>query len=240
MLHDTGDLPRLIAHAADWARHDRMLDITGGDAAALTEITDVQALLLRQEEPDLPALARLNVHRCIITARNAHVPPELPVAWARIGRLERAEALARSISSPDGQVLALVRLAATVGSLGDLDRAEALARTITSPGDMEWALADLAVGAAGAGDLDRAGALARSIITSDDQARTLIRLVQMAARVGDLDRAGALADQAEAATQTLTPLHHVRAMANTPLSRRPWHPVMTNSDTCVMWSCSGT
>ena len=41
-------------------------DVPGGDTTALTEITDIQDLLLRQEEPDLPALARLNVHRNLI------------------------------------------------------------------------------------------------------------------------------------------------------------------------------
>ena len=75
MLHARRRHPRLLACATDQARHDRMLDITGGDTAALTEITDAQDLLLRQEEPDLPALARLNVHRNFIADRNAHVPP---------------------------------------------------------------------------------------------------------------------------------------------------------------------
>ena len=62
-----------------------MLDITGGDTAALTEITDAQDLLLRLDEPDLPALARLNVHRSILADRNAHVPPSLPAVWATVG-----------------------------------------------------------------------------------------------------------------------------------------------------------
>ena len=101
MLQDAADVPRLIACATDWARHDRMLDITGGDTAALTEITDVQDLLLRLEEPDLPALARLNVHRSVIADRNAHVPPILPTVWAMAGHPERAEALARAITDPN-------------------------------------------------------------------------------------------------------------------------------------------
>ena len=48
LLLDTADVPRLIGCATDRARHDRMLDITGGDAVALTEITDVQDLLLQR------------------------------------------------------------------------------------------------------------------------------------------------------------------------------------------------
>ena len=47
LLLDTADVPRLTGCATDRARHDRMLEITGGDAVALSEITDVQDLLLR-------------------------------------------------------------------------------------------------------------------------------------------------------------------------------------------------
>jgi len=38
VLFGETDLPRLVACATDHQRHDRMLDITGGDTAALTEI----------------------------------------------------------------------------------------------------------------------------------------------------------------------------------------------------------
>src|SRR5579859_5993656 len=100
-----------------------MLDITGGDTAALTEITDVQDLLLHLDEPDLPALARLNVHRSSIAERNARVPPILPTVWAMTGNLERAEALARAISSQNQRARALAGLAKVVAGSGDLDRA---------------------------------------------------------------------------------------------------------------------
>ena len=95
-----------------------MLDITGGDTAALTEITDVQDLLLRQEEPDLSALARLNVHRNLIAERNTHVPITLPAVWAAIGHPDRAEALARAITDPDRQARALAGLARAVAEQG--------------------------------------------------------------------------------------------------------------------------
>ena len=60
LLLDTADISRLTACATDRPRHDRMLKITGGDATALTEITDFQDLLLRHEDYDLPVLARPN------------------------------------------------------------------------------------------------------------------------------------------------------------------------------------
>ncbi len=85
LLWDAADIPQLLACGTDRLRHERMLDITGGDAAALTEITDVQDLLLRKEKPDLSALARLNVHRNLIAERNTHVPTTLPAVWTAIG-----------------------------------------------------------------------------------------------------------------------------------------------------------
>ena len=52
LLQDTADLPRLMACATDQRRHDRMLEITGGDTAALNEITALQHLLLRVQGSD--------------------------------------------------------------------------------------------------------------------------------------------------------------------------------------------
>ena len=42
MLQDLGDLDRMTALATDRGRFDRMLDVSGGDAAALAEITVAQ------------------------------------------------------------------------------------------------------------------------------------------------------------------------------------------------------
>ena len=165
LLHDAHDIPRLLACATDQLRHDRMLDITGGDTAALTEITDAQELLLRQEEPDLPALARLNVHRILIA--HATLISRLtcqPSGRRSVTQNARRRWPRRSRPGPAG---------AGAGDLagrrrrGDRDRARALAeqaeaaaRAITDPGRRTRALSGLAQ-AAGAGDLDRAQAAAR-------------------------------------------------------------------------------
>ena len=211
MLYDAADIPRLLTCATDQLRHDRMLDITGGDTAALTEITDVQDLLLRLEEPDIPALARLNVHRTLIGERNAHVPVTLPALWTRIGNPERAEALASAITDPDRQAHALGILVWVTADAGDLDRARVLARraataarAIRDPERQAQILGDLARAATDAGDLDRARALARQAMTAawaiydrSRQAQVLADLVQATADAGDLDRA-------EAAAQAIT------------------------------------
>ena len=193
MLQDATDLPRLIACATDWTRHDRMLDITAGDTAALTEIADVQDLELRLEEPDLSALARLNVHRSVIADRNAHVPSNLPAVWALVGHSERAEALARAIPDPDQRERAMTGLAQAAARAGDLDRAEAVAQMITDPHRRARALDELVEAAARAGDLDRAEAVAQMITDPHRRARALDELVEAAARAGDLDRIEAVA-----------------------------------------------
>jgi tetratricopeptide (TPR) repeat protein len=200
LLRDATDIPRLLACGTDRLRHDRMLDITGGDTTGLTEITDVQDLLLRQREPDLPALARLNVHRNLLAERNTHVPTSLPTVWAAIGNPDRAEALARAITDPDRQAQALADLARMAGERGDLDRAgtlvghaEAASRAITDPDRQVQALADLARMAGERGDLDRAMAVARAITDPDRQAQALADLARMAGERGDLDRAMAVA-----------------------------------------------
>jgi tetratricopeptide (TPR) repeat protein len=164
LLLDAADVAHLTSCVTDRARHDRMLDITGGDAVALIEITDVQNLLLRRGNYDLPVLARLNVHRTFLAARNAYVPVNLPSVWAALGHPDRAEALARSIIDPGRRAEALAGLVEVVADAGDLDRAQALAQEILDPDQQAQALTDLARAAADAGDLHRAQALA-------DQAR---------------------------------------------------------------------
>ena len=98
LLTALGDLPRLVAAATDTARHDRMLDLTGGDAAALTETRAVLELIASHDEPNLAAALRVAYHRDQLTARNMEIPAELPALWARLGQPDRAEALARSIT----------------------------------------------------------------------------------------------------------------------------------------------
>ncbi|MFI7080910.1 hypothetical protein ACIBO1_26755, partial [Micromonospora sp. NPDC049903] len=108
LLASIGDLPRLLDLVTDPARHDRMLDLTGGDAAALTEITTCQDLILTRPGPDLEAMLRLCIRRTNLTDRNTHIPTGLPAVWATLGHPDRAEALARSITDPSLQAWALV------------------------------------------------------------------------------------------------------------------------------------
>ena len=86
---------------------------------------------------------------------------------AAAGDLDRAEALAQSITDPDQRVKAVARLAEAMAYAGDVEcahmlaeRAEALARVMTIPSQQAKTAADLARVVAAAGDLDRARMLA--------------------------------------------------------------------------------
>ncbi|WP_426503355.1 hypothetical protein ACPPVO_37765 [Dactylosporangium sp. McL0621] len=128
LLESTGDLDRLVACAADRVRHDRMLEITGGDTAALAEITAAQDRILgRPAELDLVLMARLARRRDELAERNAKTPIEAPAVWALIGHVGRAEAMAQSIPDPFRQAGALAELIDAVSTIGDGERVVILA-----------------------------------------------------------------------------------------------------------------
>ncbi|MFD7553812.1 hypothetical protein ACFV9E_04640 [Streptomyces sp. NPDC059835] len=218
MLHTESDLPRMIDCALDKTRHDRMLDISGGDTAAFTEITTTQVSILDCSTPDLWAMTLLAVHRDNLAQRNSNVPIGLPAVWALLGRPRRAEALARSIPDPGNRVRSLiavirvlaecdVRIRAESGAsetnaiIQDLvHEAEAAARTIVSPFERALAVVALAETVGQGGDAGRANvlareaeAVARTIINAGPQARVLAAVAEGLARVGDTDHADELA-----------------------------------------------
>ncbi|MBO3753208.1 hypothetical protein J5X84_44885, partial [Streptosporangiaceae bacterium NEAU-GS5] len=126
LLLVTGDLPRMVACATDLARLDRMLDSTGGDAAALAEIIGCQSIICEQDEPDLYAMVRLALTREHLADRNSHIPIALPAVWVTLSNSIRAEALARSITDLAKQCRALAGLALALVAAGELDRARVI------------------------------------------------------------------------------------------------------------------
>lgn len=204
MLQATRDLPRMVAYATDQARHDRMLDVSGGDTAAVTEIVSAQDAILALPDPDLLAMARLAIHRDGIAQRNANIPTDLPAVWATFGQLIRAEALAGAIGDPDRQAEALVELVPAVAQTGDLDRARALAgraervaHSITDLFHQATLLADLQSAVANMGDIEHAEALVNSIADPKLQMRELASLARLVAARGDTHQARTLAERAE-------------------------------------------
>lgn len=202
MLASTGNLARLVALATDPARHDRIRDLTGGDALAFTEISTAQQLILAQPEPDLASLALLAVQRDHLVKRNTYIPTGLPAVWAKLGQLTRADALAHSIPNPSQRAMALGSLAEAVVPSGDLDRAEAVIAQITDLHVRANALAKVSRAAGVRGNLDRATRLTDEIRTlvglpTDPiaQAGALLALVEATAASGDIDTAQALMGQ---------------------------------------------
>src|SRR5262249_52899248 len=167
LLVTLGDLPHMIACAGDPARHDRMLDLTGGDAAAPAEGPTPPDLMSAPGPPHLAPALRLAHPRDPLADRNANIPTGLPAVWAALGQLSRAEALATSITDPYRQVSALARVAEVLAGAGQHQQAEAVARSITNPGRRAQALAQVAQALAGAGQGEQAEAGGRSVSNPD-------------------------------------------------------------------------
>ena len=207
LLHTTRDIPRMLATATDPDRHDRMLDIIGGDNAALTEITTTQEIIATQVVPDLLAMSRLAVHRAKLAERNENIPASLPGVWAQLGRPGRAEALARSITDRYRQVQAFAAVIREVAAGGDVHRAEILSAQaewivplIADPYQQAQAFAAVARAVAEIGKLERARSLvaraerlARSLNSSSQQAIVLVAVARVTVIVGNSRRAREIA-----------------------------------------------
>ncbi|MBT2231671.1 hypothetical protein [Nonomuraea sp. NEAU-A123] len=207
LLLTTGNIARMVAYAIDRARLDRMLDVSGGDASALSEILTCQGVVCKQEMPDLQAMLLLARTREFLADRNANIPIQLPAVWVKLGNPMRAEALARSISNAKSQAKALTTLARALADAGQHDhaaqvaqQAEAQATLIKEPKSQAQVLSDLIVPFSKVGWLvhadqlaERAEIIARSITGSFSQIQALGGLVNALARAGQFDRAKALA-----------------------------------------------
>lgn len=174
---EDGNLDRIVAFAADLRRHDRMLDLTGGDANALSEVTEAQKLLLAQARPNLSALARLAVHRSRITERNANIPTRLPAAWAALGNPGRGDSLARAIANPYLQAKALRALVTRLCEVLDLARAAQAARAIPTGSHQADALCEVATAASAAGEFDTAIDIAADIDEERHQRGQALRVI---------------------------------------------------------------
>ena len=190
MLADAGDADRLAALATDPARHHRMLDATGGDAAALAEITAAHALISTSASPDLLAALRLAWHRG--PARRPQHPHPRP-APSSLGnpRAARTRRSPRPVHHRPG------RAGTGPGQRGRGGSRRAaittapsrIARSITDPACRRrpWP----AWRRRRRGDYDRAEQIARSITDPDEQARALADVAAAVAAAAICDRARA-------------------------------------------------
>lgn len=124
MVTGLGDVERAARLATDAWRQDRMRTAGGSDGAALAEIDAVRTMIERQAPDDLGHLAALGAAEDLVSSRNASLPWNLPVVMARLGRIQRAEGLARSVFSAAGRARALVGVAQAMAEAGDARAAE--------------------------------------------------------------------------------------------------------------------
>ncbi|WP_116071912.1 P-loop domain-containing protein [Asanoa ferruginea] len=189
LLIAAGDTRRLVALATDEVRHDRMLAVTGADNLAQVEVTAAQDLIVAAREPDLAALLRVAVQRDHLSRRNANLPTLLPAVWARLGQVARGEALARSITDPARQAVALADLAYAItdGERAALlaEQAAALALEITDQDSRSATLAELAEAAARTGRHRAATELVGEVAAAEDRSKAFAELAAAAARRGD-------------------------------------------------------
>ncbi|WP_432968792.1 hypothetical protein [Dactylosporangium sp. CA-233914] len=158
-LRSLGDTGRMLSCATDRPRHDRMLEHSGGDIAALTEVDATLSLLLAAAGPDLRAMARLAVERTRLLHRNEHLPPGLPAVWELIGNRPRALALARAAQMGEhGTHHQLVMVAERIAGRGEYDAAAELV-TQLRPIRRPFALCRVAHVAVRRGDLTAAAEL---------------------------------------------------------------------------------
>ncbi|MFT7840728.1 hypothetical protein Q5530_31705 [Saccharothrix sp. BKS2] len=167
LLLASGDLGRAVDLATDPDRHDRVLDVSGGDALAVDEITASLRALAGCEHVDLAAMARLAVHRDHLGSRGLGIPAGLPALWAALGFYSRAVSLVRSIGSSFDRVGAFRSTAETLFAAGQAEYAHQVVDHLV---EVAWAQAfvvqravDLAMAVrifAKAGEFERAAAVA--------------------------------------------------------------------------------
>ncbi|MFB7360135.1 hypothetical protein [Streptomyces gardneri] len=136
MLRAAGDVERLVACAADERRHERLLAVTGGDAAALAEIGAAEDAVLEEadREDSVVAALRLARGRATLLRDSGSVPLALLTGWVAAGQPDRAVALARSMPVARA-VQGLCAVAGKLLNLGARQRAEELADEAEGMGD---------------------------------------------------------------------------------------------------------
>jgi hypothetical protein len=156
LLDSLSDLPRMSVLAGNPARHDRMLDITGGDGPTLAEIRTVLDRIATGDAPDIADALHLAWHRDQLADRNLHIPEALPAIWVSLGKPARGQALAGSITDPYRRSQVLARMADALAAAGKFQVAEETAGSITDLPAQWEALARVVGQLAGAGQCERA------------------------------------------------------------------------------------
>jgi hypothetical protein len=222
MVRATADVDRLVAYALDTTRQNRLRAITGGDGAAISELTTAQEALFTAEKPDLNTMARIAVHRGVLIQRNEAVTVNVAPVWAELGEIERAVSIAFSRNSRAIEAETLASIATAIATSGDIGVARGLVRRASSllerlPDPWLRQLVDLSVvcALAALGDVDTAEAIIRTIRVAQQRslADAVRRLLDAGDAVGAYRLASAIVDPA-ARVHALVPVFEVAILAD--------------------------
>ncbi|MER6994412.1 trypsin-like peptidase domain-containing protein [Streptomyces sp. NPDC000410] len=141
-----GDVPRAARLATDAGRRDRLREVTGSDAACLAEIAAAHQIVRRATPDDLGALAALAAAGDLVARRNESLHPDIPAAYARLGRTRHAIGLAHSVYDPMDRARALEGVARVLAEAGDRQAVELAQEAVrlaeTAVGDEPWTYSD--------------------------------------------------------------------------------------------------
>ena len=204
LLRDSRDTRRLCVLVLDSRRQDRLLVVTGGDAAAFTEIAMAQDLQVSADQPDLAAMVLVAERRDSLATRNAHIPVALPAVWVALGQDVRAEALAQGMTDMRNQSEMLTAMAAEYGLAGRYQQAlDVAASAVKASAQIDAYVGILealddpppedVVGVIGASAADGLSRI------TDDEVRAWLtaKLAVALARVRDYEHAAVLLDSVE-------------------------------------------
>ncbi|WP_030343188.1 hypothetical protein [Streptomyces sp. NRRL S-1022] len=222
LAHAADDLECMFACAVDASRHDRMLDLSGSDAAALEEINVTLHAFATGRRLDLVALGRLSVARAALSDRNEYLPEALPGLWCALGQVTRAEAMARAMRQLR-QAVALADIARHIAGTGDTHRATVLARQaevlarFRAGGDRWPALAAVARAYAAVGDTRRALTVAEEAETAAHGIEwALVKIAGLMTYIGATERAEAITTaMADPAAQTVALVERALSLVET-------------------------
>ncbi|MFG2820097.1 glycosyltransferase [Kitasatospora sp. NPDC048365] len=184
LLHSTADLDRLTALACDPARHERLWQVSGADRAALDDIRAAFDVLLTTgsapSEEQLGAAFRLAVQRDNLHRASGNTPAALMAVWARLGRVDRAIAMAHALPTAETRAARLTEAAQRLVSNGCsdpatrlLDEASGFLPAIHDADARARAQADLAGAFSSVGEHQRAAELVNGITRSAERDRAL-------------------------------------------------------------------
>ncbi|MFJ9827380.1 hypothetical protein ACIRSU_23920 [Streptomyces sp. NPDC101160] len=196
MLRMAGDVDRMVTCALDEARHDRLVEVTGGVGAPLGEVRTAGEAVLEGAEPAglLTTMLRLAVRRADLL-RGSFVPDALAASWAAAGQLDRALAQVRT-SGGQAWTGGLCAVARRLLAVGDRERAAELVAEIEaitfgsgSRVKRDMMVQELVPLLLEAGEFSRAERAVRTLEKDHDRIDPLLALVDALCAAEEFDKA---------------------------------------------------